>query len=40
MCMTAARRFEPLILDYAEFEDLMDEVQHRFSMANIDGTLS
>ena len=28
-----------MILDYAEFEDLMDEVQHRFSMANIDGTL-
>lgn len=28
-----------MILDIVEFEDLMDEVTHRFSKANIDGTL-
>ena len=26
-------------LEYAEFEELMDELTHRFSKANIDGTL-
>ena len=28
-----------MTLDISEFEDLMDEVTHRFSKANIDGTL-
>ena len=28
-----------MVLEYAEFEDLMDELTHRFAKANIDGTL-
>lgn len=28
-----------LVLEYTEFEDLMDELTHRFSKANADGTL-
>lgn len=28
-----------MVLEYAEFDDLMDEITHRFSRANIDGTL-
>ena len=28
-----------MALDYVEFGDLMDEITHRFSIANIDGTL-
>ena len=28
-----------MVLDYTEFEDLMDEITHRFTKANVDGTL-
>ncbi len=28
-----------MVLEYTEFEELMDELTHRFSKANIDGTL-
>ncbi len=28
-----------MVLDYIEFDDLMDEITHRFTKANVDGTL-